>query len=212
MNKKMLVVAGMVLLAAGCSKAQPSAQTPTTQTTTQATASTQGSASFKDMLAMGKSQKCDAQFTSGQTTSEGTIYLANGQMRGDFTAQDNGKTIQSHMIVKDQTVYSWMEGMGMNMAFKSALSANSQSSNNQQSSMSTDVNQKVNYNCQSWTEDDSMFALPTGITFSDSSSMMAPPAAASASIGASASASECAACNSVPAAAKAQCLAALKCN
>lgn len=208
-NKKLLfVAAAALLLAAGCGK-QASNNPPGAQTGNQQTMM-KGEGSFKDFLAGGKSQKCEASFKSGDTTSSGTMYVASGKMRGDFSAQVQGKTMQSHMIVKDQTVYSWTEGLGLNAAFKTALNT---SNTNSSQSRSVDVNQKVSYACQSWTEDDSQFALPIGMTFSDTAAMMPGGAAGNpgSSQGSDAKNQQCLACNSAGSA-KTQCLAALGCK
>ena len=223
MKKTVLLAASIVLLAAGCGKASPttstapssSVQTNTAAQTTD-TQPTQGQGTFKDLMAMGTSQQCDADFTSGQTSSHGTIYLASGKMRGDFSSQNQGNTIQSHMIVKDQTVYNWTEGAGMDMAFKTPV-ATSTASQGASQSQGANVDQQVNYSCQSWTEDDSMFDLPAGVTFSDQASMMqnmmpTPAPSKTPTKTAPSSQNECSVCNEVPAGAKAQCMAAYSCK
>src|SRR6266404_1244169 len=192
MSKKILFVAAAVmLLAAGCGKQAAMKQDASTGDNGQAM---KGESSFKDFLASGKSQKCDVSFKSADVSSSGTMYVASGKMRGDFTAQVSGKTVQSHMIVKDQTVYSWVEGLGVNAAFKTALNT---SSSNTSQSRSVDVNQKVSYTCQSWTEDDSMFALPAGVTLQSTAAMTPNGAAGNSSMQGSSDmkAQECTACN-----------------
>ena len=205
MNKKVIVIAAaFVLLGAGCAKKVEVKQ----QTTTEA--GQQGESSFKDFLASGKSQKCEVSFKSADTTSSGTMYVASGKMRGDFSATVQEKSVQSHMIVKDQTVYSWVEGLGMSAGFKTSLNT---SDANKAQSRSVDVNQKVSYTCQSWTEDDSMFTLPQGVNFNETSAITPNGAAGNSSGQASGSmkAQQCAACNNAGAS-KAQCLAALGCQ
>lgn len=219
MNKRLLLVAvGIALLAAGCGKSSSPAavDNQTTPAASNNTATTQGQGSFKDLIGMGKPLKCDSSFTEQGNTSSGTMYLAGGKMRGDFSAQVQGKTMQSHMIVKDQTSYSWVEGLGTTMGFKMAINPSNtpQGQPASPSAKSVNMDQQVSYNCQPWTEDDSQFALPSGVNFQDESQMMAPKAPVTAAPPApgGGNPAACAACNSAPASSKAQCLAALGCK
>jgi hypothetical protein len=214
MKKNLFIAASILLLAASCGKTaspQPTAQPDNAKN--EASANTKGQGSFKDLIAMGKPLKCESSFTSEGNTSTGTMYVAGGKMRGDFNSQAQGKTMQTHMIVKDQTAYTWVEGLGASMAFKSSITQNNPTQNGT-APKSANVDQQVSYNCQSWGEDDSQFALPSGITFQDQSQMMqnlAPKIPApDAQPGSNPAA--CAACNSAPASSKAQCLAALGCK
>jgi len=207
MYKKIILVAAVILLAASCNKGGKSAGNDQSKDNQSAA---QGQSSFKDLIAMGKPQKCSAWFTAKDVTSTGTIYLASQQMRGDFTAQVQGKTMQTHMIVKNQTVYTWVEGMGTTIGFQTSLHTSSSTSNTTQS-RSVDVNQKVSYNCEAWTEDDSVFALPAGVTFTSTAAITPNGAAGkSESSATSSKSSQCSTCDNAGAG-KAQCLAVLHC-
>jgi hypothetical protein len=216
--KILLVVTGVVLLAAGCGKSSAPAavnsQVPA-PVANNADAGTKGQGSFKDLLALGKSLKCDTSFTSQGNTSTGTMYISGGQMRGDFSSQVSGKVMQMHMVLKDQTSYSWVEGAGQTMGFKSAMAPNGTDQNNTAKTNTVDANQQVTYNCQNWSNDSTEFDLPAGVTFSETSTLLTPKAPVAIppiAPGGSVKSQQCAACNSAPASAKAQCLAALGCN
>ena len=212
MQKKYLLTVAIALLAAACSKV------PATQSTAPAAQNTpaqtvQGQGSFKDLLAMGKTLKCESGFTSQGNTSTGTMYVAGGKMRGDFSSQVEGKTMQMHMVVKDQTSYSWVEGLGQTMGFKSSITQSAPAQGSAPSK-SVNIDQQVSYNCQPWSEDDSMFNLPSGVTFSDASQMAAPAHPITITPptgGGSQNSAACAACNNAGSQ-KAQCLAALGCK
>jgi hypothetical protein len=211
MKKILFVSASLVLLAAGCGKSATTSQQEVKDSTqVQVTAATSGQGSFKDLLALGKSLKCDSSFTSNGNTSTGTTYIAGGNMRGDFSSQIEGRTMQTHMIIKDQTSYTWVEGSGTAMGFKMALNSSSTPNSISKTPRSADINQQINYNCQSWSEDSAQFDLPAGVTFQDQSQMMVSP---KLPVGgqATGNASACAACNSAGSG-KAQCLAALGCK
>lgn len=212
--KILLAATSVVLLAAGCGKSTaPSADNSQVKTDTAVSSNTKGQGSFKDLIAMGKPLKCDSTFTSNGNASTGTTYIAGGKMRGDFSSQVEGKTTQMHMIVKDQTSYTWIEGMGTTMAFKSAVTQNNQNQSGA-AAKSANVDQKVDYNCQSWTEDNAQFDLPAGVTFQDQSQVMPnlTPKMQTPEVKSGKNSASCAACDSAPASAKAQCLAALGCN
>ena len=136
----------------------PLSQTPQTQNTT-----------LKNLFAMGGSNKCT--FTSGtqNSQSEGTVYIAGGQMRGDFTSVAAGKTVMSHMVVKENTSYMWSDAMpqGIKMSFEAMAT---QSDANPQSTVNPEA--QAEYSCSAWSADASMFTLPSGTTFQDMSSMM----------------------------------------
>ena len=90
-------------------------------------------------------------------------------MRGDFTSVAAGKTILSHMIVKDNTSYMWSDAMpqGIKMSFDTVAT---QSDATPQSMVNPDA--QVDYSCSAWDADTSMFVLPEGVTFQDMSAMM----------------------------------------
>src|SRR5690349_6298897 len=117
-NKVLFAAVAILFLAAACNKGGNPPKNSGDQKPEAAEQSAKGQSSFKDLMAMGKPLKCDATFTMKDTTSTGTIYVASGKMFGVFTAQVQGKTMQTHMIVVNQTVYTWIEGLGTTMAFK----------------------------------------------------------------------------------------------
>lgn len=180
---------------------------------TQQAAPQSQSTSLKGLLAMGGSQKCTFTNSTANSESSGTVYVANGQMRGDFTSTSQGKVFQSHMIVKDATSYMWSDAMpqGIKMSFDSMSSNSSQQSG-------VDPNAQSSYSCSAWSADASLFVTPAGITFQELSAMV--PAAGAGNGGSTTgsttvtgSASQCGACDAAPnAQAKAQCRLALHCQ
>jgi hypothetical protein len=169
---------------------------------------------LKNLIAMGGSNKCTFSSSTQNSQSDGVVYIANGQMRGDFTSVAAGKTIQSHMIVKDNTSYIWSDtaAQGFKMSFDAMATQNDA---NPQASV--DPNAQVAYSCSSWGTDANMFVLPTNITFQDMSSLI-PKGTSGANgtvqTGTSAQgvSAQCGACDAAPdAATKAQCRAALHC-
>ncbi|HYV33671.1 MAG TPA: hypothetical protein VE973_02390, partial [Candidatus Limnocylindria bacterium] len=137
------------------------------------------------------------------------------KMRGDFSSTVNGKAMATHMINDGQTVYTWTDGQAMGMKMStSAMASPTPAKEMEQQQQSVNPDAKYNYNCSPKSADDSMFQVPSNITFSDMSAMMqnaGMSASSSASSSASIKAQQCAACDSAGDN-KAACLSALKCN
>ena len=214
-KKNILAIAAIVLLAAGCGKAASNQPTNTTNKPAAPPAQT----SLKDLFAAGKTEVCKIDYDQGNgAMSQGIISLANGKMRGDFTAQVNNVTVQSHVLTMDGTTYTWTDNS--NMGFKMAQMQMNATSSASSTAHGIDMNQNVNYSCDPWTEDDSKFVLPSNITFTDAMTMQNEmKAAAPEGMGHTGtppttnnSAAMCAACNSAPASSQAQCKAALHCQ
>ena len=177
-------------------------QTPVTQnqTQTQATekspASTNNSqtieSSLKDLLTGGKSVACTYSNKLESATINGKVYVANGKMRGDFETTTSDKVaVKGHMVVDAQTSYVWtdMSNQGMKVSLNNLPKPTGTKSN------TPDINQKMNYTCENWNADASVFALPSNITFREITIPSVP------SIGAAAGdlSSQCGVCNNVPA-------------
>ncbi len=216
MTKKIIILSlSILMLAAACKKGSKPVDNSENNSAKKGTEqNARGQGSFKDLMASGKPQKCETSYVSGNITSTGTTYVAGDKMRGDFSSEVEGKTTESHMIIRDQTVYTWIEVMGTTMAFKTSLNTSNASTTQ---TRSVDINQRVDYNCEDWTVDESMFVLPTGVTFQETSAITPNGAAGNSSgqgPGTSSPGSKAAACAACDNAGegKAQCLVALQCN
>jgi hypothetical protein len=208
MSKKVLVFAAIVLLAGACSKTDTVQNKQDTAPVANKEQAAAGQSSFKELLASGKTQKCETSFATPNGNYSGTVYFAPEKMSGDFTFQIMGKTKESHMVIKDQTVYTWLDVMGTTMGFKMPVSASSTEVSSSGGS-AANINQKISYDCQSWAEDDSVFALPQGLAFKEVGSK----SSSSSASGSSTTLQKCSDCNKIPAAnAKALCLAKYNCK
>lgn len=202
MKKILIVSAAVLLLAAGCGKkpAQPS------QTAAQKSS---GQQTFRE-LAAGKPQKCEVKFSQDNAQSQGTVYVGGGKMRNDSTATVEGKTVVSHMILDGNTIYTWMDGQTTGLKMQATPTEAEKSQAGQQKPVN--LEQKVDYTCEGWSVDTSLFTPPANITFSDFSSLIPKVPTPSASAGASQNAAACAACDQAPEASRAQCKTALGCK
>ena len=128
----------------------------------------------------------------------GTSYISAGKIRGDFSTTTAGTTVVGHMIVDGKTSYVWMDGQktGFKMSFDSA---DTEATTN--SSQGVDPNKAFDFNCSPWSTDNSMFALPTTVKFTNFSKVAVPGAA-----------NQCSVCDTLSGEEKTQCRTALKCN
>lgn len=188
-----LLVASAALTLGACSPAKPAAPKKTTM-------------SMSELMTAGTAQKCTFTTTdpkAGQVT--GTVYLSKGKMRGDYTATVSGKSMQSHMIVDGTVGYAWVDGMSTGM--KLTLDATTHTTTTKSNSGMPDMKNKMDFSCDSWSEDDGQFTPPSNVTFSDALSGMMKAQGTAGAAG-----DKCAVCNSLSGAPQAQCKAALGCK
>jgi len=145
--------------------------------------------SLKDLLAANLPQKC--------TFPEGTVYISGGKFRGDFAPN-------SHMISDSKTSYIWTDDQkqGFKMTIDASTEADVQT---EAPDGAVDVNEKLDYKCSTWLPDASVFALPSGVDFTDFSALTTPSASGGNSV-------QCTACASLTGDDKTQCLAVLNCK
>ena len=167
---------------------------------------------LKDLLTSGVSQKCIFTNTTedGSTTMEGIVYASGGKIRGDFTSKTKEKTLVTHVVVEGKTNYMWMDD---EKGYKITVDENAASSStgDQQTNTTVDMNKSFDYQCSPWVVNDSLFGVPTNISFTDMSAF-ANPSQAPTTSGSEGSSSQCSACNSLTGENKTQCLTVLKCQ
>jgi hypothetical protein len=172
-NKKLVIVAiVLILIAVGAyafikkaPQANKDQKTVKTQDdTTKATDKEMLQGTLKSLLTAGKSQKCTYSANQDNASMNGTLYVADGKMRGDFVSGIEEEKVNGHMIVNGEYSYVWTDksDKGMKMKFnledqaKAVAEANSQALN---------LNQEYNYDCQGWARDPSVFTPPANISF-----------------------------------------------
>lgn len=122
------------------------------------------SGSMKDLVAKNQSVKCTFNHSTDIDTSSGIVYVSDGKIRGDFdiTAKQAVGTFQAHMITDGEYSYVWSsliaQGFKMPIANLSGQTASAPTSG-------VDYNQSLDYACEPWTVDSSVFVIPTEISF-----------------------------------------------
>lgn len=130
------------------------------------------SGSLKSLLSSTTSQQCNFQDTSTPSaSSEGTVYVSQQKMRGDFSTTSNGLTQKSHIIIDGSKSYIWIDGQ--KQGFVTSFNATSTTAPTN-ASQSLDLNQKINFSCNSWNPDSSQFTRPSTVQFTDITEFSAP--------------------------------------
>lgn len=171
------------------------------------------SQSIKNLLTKSGNQECTFSDTSTpNASSQGTVYVSGGKMRGDFQTTASGKSTMSHMIIKDGENFVWTDDSTTGFKMKFDQNSNAQSESPQHG---VDPNKNFDYSCKSWSGDSGKFNPPSGVTFTDYSSLFATPPTAAPSGNPAPNmqdmkAMQQAACDSLPEPQKTQCKNAMQ--
>ncbi len=209
-NKPLLIfgaiAVAVILAGAAVMLTKNSSMTPDNNSTTSTDNEPAANKSLKDLMTSGDSQQCTFTDKIADADASGTFYVSNGKVRGDYTMNAGGQNIVSHMIVTDKTSYTWMDGQttGYKMAFDPETMSDGSTSTDTQKTV--DVNKFIDYKCEGWSEDSSVFDPPSNVKFQEFGAM-APSGAQTTG-----AQSQCSACDSLSGDDKTQCRTALKCN
>jgi hypothetical protein len=214
MKKKMVFLAvAVALMAAGCGKTASVKPEGDKQSNNQPAGQDNGKqTTIKDLMASGSPQKCSVSYTVNDTQNQGTVYVAGGKSRLDFSFQVNGNTKSSSMINDGQFTYAWVDGMSV--GYKMAIQKDATSTNafgGDKSIQSIDPNLKYQFSCSGWTVDPSKFVPPSSVSFGSFGNFGGMGKPQSGTPEAGNKSQSCSACD-YAGSGKAQCLAALHCN
>ena len=168
---------------------------------------TKTSASFKELMAGGKSLECTFSFTDQQpgVAQSGKFYVDGSKARFrsevEMTKNSTGEKTEAYMITAGDYGYSW-SSISPKTGIKFNLNEPSSSNAGKGAPNTEDLNQKIDFDCHNWSVDNSKFVLPVGVEFTDFEQMMK-----SLSVPANTTnINPCSICNQIPdAAAKAAC-------
>ena len=108
--------------------------------------------SLKSLIASGGSQKCSYSYNANGVTSSAIVYVGNGKMRTDSTININGRIMEYHMILMDDTSYVWGDGMPQGMKMSVATMSAPKTAENTQT-QTFDMSKEMAYSCNSWSMD-----------------------------------------------------------
>ena len=222
MNKKIITVTGIIilLLVIGAAAFLMSAKNkPGTQPDEKKVTDTQeqnetnsgGLTSLKNLLMAGVSQTCTYSDTANSVNITGTTYISGGKVRSDFSSIAEGKTTIGHNIYDGKTSYVWMDESTTGIMMEIDASAEKSDSQTQEG---LDINKTIDYKCQVWVPDQSLFTPPADVKFSSFSipTISADSVMGTNDTGTPNTASLCDSCNALTGEQKTQCLTALKCD
>lgn len=157
---------------------------------------------LKDLFASSKSQKCAFSDNAGST---GTLYVGNGQLKGEFVAQNGDIALMTNILTPDgQTVYTWTTGKatGLKMPF-SVIEDRVNPAGNVAPTV-----QQPGYKCSDWLVDASVFVIPN-VQFSE---YKEPTDADTTTLEESQPEADCSVCSKLKGEAQEKCYVAFSCE
>lgn len=136
--------------------------------------------SLRDLLALGKNQKCvfSASTTDDKgikTDTTGTIYFSGKNLAEDLTSTSTDKgtpTINMHMVSDGAYLYTWDQS-AKTQGMKIKITEPEEDDTDKTKGKSpVDLDEKVNMNCSVWIVDNSKFTIPTDVKFTDIEELM----------------------------------------
>lgn len=195
MNSKIiaLIIAGLVIiglviyLMGGKSGENQATQTVETESTSEeveendSSFQEEGFGSLAAFFGLGRDLTCTFSHTDTETgaLSTGDFYYDGGaeRFRVDSTSSVDGGTYVSHMINDRESLYLWTEGTEGTFAIR--MNSETYESNQdlpntegQNETQPFSVDEQVEYDCDPWNVDATLFAPPAGVEFLDMESMM----------------------------------------
>lgn len=108
---------------------------------------------LSDALSSGKAMKC----TVDTEDSKGTFYVKSGMLAGNATSEGQSASF----LIKDSCMYYWQEGNSQ--GYKWCWEAGDESYDWEENLMAS----SEQYNCQPASVSNSMFDVPSGVSFTD---------------------------------------------
>lgn len=184
-----------------------------------------GKMSIKDLMNLGTTQTCTFTSKTPEGTTSGASYISGQKVRTDFTTTDPaGKSTEGHIIMDGSYMYSWSNESepGFKMQITEDLANTIEESKESISEYQQAYNpdEKIDYNCSSWSMDVGQFTPPANVTFTDFSEQLKmmqegikeQSVESVESEESTGTANQCSTCDSVPAEAQAACKQALGCE
>jgi hypothetical protein len=132
-----------------------------------------GFGTMYDLLAREQNLECQITTIDNSAVSEGTFFVADQKIRGDFMAETpdmEGSSVSS-VIIADNTMFVWTEIDGELYGVKSQMQTATEAEVQTQEPVSLD--ERVKYSCQNWKPvDQSIFVPPGDVMFQDLSEIL----------------------------------------
>lgn len=120
---------------------------------------------FTEFMSKGGSYKCEVTQIVATMTTKGTVYMHDALVRAEFSNSVAGQSLNTTMIARDGYMYSWTS-LTPNKGYKTKIAAGADSgAKNQAATYTWNGSQVGDYSCAAWNADDSLFDIPTTVTF-----------------------------------------------
>ncbi|MBP9669398.1 MAG: hypothetical protein KBE09_03855 [Candidatus Pacebacteria bacterium] len=122
--------------------------------------------SFEDLATRGGNWMCTFTSKTDMGDATGTVYVSGTRVRGNFaiTAPVIGK-VDSYMIADDEYTYSWSSVMPQGFKARRVDTAQQPDGTTPTADTGVDPRMSMNYNCEPHQADESLFTVPTNVTF-----------------------------------------------
>lgn len=121
---------------------------------------------IRDLLKRAGSYKCTFAQSVEVADTTGTVYIANDgtQLRGDFVSavKQPAMTVSSHLVREGAWIYTWSDAFPQ--GFKVPVDETGMGGGENQA---FNFDQELEYACEPWTADASLFVIPNSITFTE---------------------------------------------
>lgn len=234
MNAKLLTIALIVVIGGGgfvlwqlftvdvpepaSSNAPSGATTSESVSGADETLELSGTGTLATLLQRGRALECTISYVPEEPSAvavEGTYFVSNERMRGDFlTTAEGGEEYLASMIMDGDTLYTWSEVEGETYGMRidlSELPEDTENAPDTREPVPLDAN--VSYDCTPWENvDATVFVPPSDVVFTDFSDVMQGGMEFGTIYEENGSADPCASCEQLPGEARTQCRAALSCE
>ncbi len=123
-----------------------------------------GVGTLNNLIALKSDLTCAISTLGSPLARTGTVYLSEGNLRGDFATTIDGRTLESSMLETGGYLYAWM-AIGTHGV--RLLAASTASGSAVVSYGGINPTQELSYSCNLWKADASRFAPPANIAFTD---------------------------------------------
>ncbi len=122
-----------------------------------------GIGSINDLLALRKDLICSVALSTSKLKRSGTVYVANGEMRGDFIASAGGTVTVVSMVDDGTNLYAWSDKNpdGLKLSASSSVSGSAISAWG-----ALDPATSLDYSCLPWQADPGFFVPLPSVMFS----------------------------------------------
>jgi hypothetical protein len=137
------------------------------------TADLNGFGTMNELLSRETNLECQITTIENSATSEGTFFVADNKIRGDFLTEspDLSGVGVSSIIVVDNTLYVWTELGGESYGVKTQMQPDTEDTMPTQEPVKLD--ERVKYACKKWEPvDQSVFIPPSDVLFQDLSQVL----------------------------------------